>query len=290
MDIYLQLIWNSMVMGALLVLLSIPFTIIYSTTRVLYIAQGAMVLVAGYLFYFGLSLGFGWFGATLFAVGASVLLAVAINALVYESLRRRRPLTGTAGMLASLVVLVVLQNVLLAIWSSKTLVVHGVLDGHAFAFGPIIATPVAVATLLIAAVVVVGILLFLRFSKFGRAARAVSDQEEMAEVVGVNTKRTRMLVVAVFSVVTAIAGILLALTFNLYPPLAVGYAVDAFSVSILGGLGNVAGVVPAALIYTLLANLGGFWWTAGIKTLFIFSAVFGFLLLRPRGIFGKKQH
>lgn len=289
MDIYLQIIWNSVVTAALLCLLAVPFTVIYSVTRILYIAQGAIALASGYFFYFALLHGFGWLGAAVFSVVATVVLAVGLNALVYERLRARRPLTGTAGMLSSVAVLLVVQNLLLAWWTSKTVIIHGFLDGPAFTFGPLIVTPLAVTTLFTSVVIIAALMAMMRFTKFGRSIRAVSDQEEMAGVVGVNTKRTRMLVVAFFSVVTAVGGILAALAYNLYPPLAVGYAIDAFSISILGGLGNIGGALVASFLYMTLTNLGGFWWTAGIKTLFIFGTVFAFLLLRPQGIFGKKR-
>lgn len=290
MDIYLQIAWNSLTIAALIAMMAASFTLIYSVTRVVHVAHGGVVLASGYFFYFGWTHGFGFVGAAALAVILAAILGVAINALVYEPLRRRRPLTGTAGMLASVAALIVIQNLLLAVWSSHTIVLHTPLERVAsWAVGPLVVTPVSVLILSVAIPVFVFCALLMRFTKVGRAMRAVSDHEEMAEVVGINSKRIRMMSFAFFSAIGGLAGVLAALFYNLQPPYAVGFAVDAFSTAIVGGIGSLGGTVVAAIFINTLTNLGGFWMTAGIKTLFAFVVVFLFLLLRPQGIFGKKR-
>lgn len=288
-EIYLQIIWNSLVIAALYALIVIPFTVLYSVTRVLHVAHGAVVLLCGYVFAVGWDLGFGFAGALLLAVASGVIISVVMNRLVFENLRRRRPLTVTAGMLASVALLIILQNIIIAVWSSRTIVVHTPIDALAsLQLGSLIVTPISLIIFAVVIPLIVVIGLFLRFSRFGRTMRAVSDNEEMAEVVGVNTRRVRRQTFALAGALAGVAGVLCALFFTLHPGYAVGYAVDAFSFAIVGGLGSVPGALVASLFLNLVSNLGGFWWTAGIKTLFAFIVVMAFLLLRPQGIFGKK--
>ncbi len=290
MDIYLQLLWNSTALAALFALSTAAFSVVYSVTRVLYVAVGGVVLVSGYVFYFSLTHGFGWLGAVVFAVVISGALGWILNTFVYENLRRSRPITGTAGMLASVAVLIVLQNLALLLWSSQTIVVHSVFDTWSpWIVAGVRVSVLSVVTLAVAAVLIVALFLFMRCSRTGRAMRAVSDHEEMAEVVGVNTRRIRQLTFVGCSALAGVAGILAALHFNLEPSRAVNYAIEPFSVAVVGGLGSVGGAVVGAFLFQLLSNLGGYWFAAGLRTLFTFIVAFLFLLLRPQGLFGKKR-
>ena len=87
-------------------MMAASFTLIYSVTRVVHVAHGGVVLASGY-FLFWLDARVRFVGAAALAVILAAILGVAINALVYEPLR---PLTGTAGMLASVAALIVIQN------------------------------------------------------------------------------------------------------------------------------------------------------------------------------------
>ncbi len=289
MDIYLQILWNSIVFSALYAPMIVSFTLLYSVTRILHVAHGAVMLFGGYLFYTGLVHGLGLPLSILLGVVGSAVLGFAINALVYERLRARRRLTSTAGMLISVACLLVLQNVFLLIWSSHTLVTHTVIETlPPVVWGPFVMTPLSLIILSVSIPILIAITLVLKKTRLGRAVRAVSDQEEMAEVVGVNAKRIRAISFLLLSAVAGASGVLGALYFTLDPSRAVSYSVDSFSYAIVGGLGSVPGAIVATVSLVFLTNLGGFWVTAGIKTLFVFLVTFCFLIFRPQGLFGKK--
>jgi branched-chain amino acid transport system permease protein len=290
MEICLQLTWNSLVFGLLSASLAASFSQIYAVSRVLHLVHGAVAVFGSYVYFSLSSRGLGFFPSFLLAMIAAGLLGILVNELVYEPMRRRRRIAGAAFMIVSLGGLMLLQNFMLAVWSSKTLRIESPLDNlPTTTFGGVIFTPTAIAIVFASLLFFVGLGVVMRKTRFGMAARAVADHEEMAEIVGINTRRVRQSVFLLHSMLAGGFGVLASIAFALEPSKATLYAIDAFAVSLTGGLGSLPGALIAGVGIQLTSNMSGFWFPAIFQNAFVFVAIFIFLLLRPQGLFGSKK-
>jgi len=141
-------------------------------------------------------------------------------------------------------------------------------------------------------VLVAAIWLFITGSKIGRAMRAVAQDREAAMLMGINTTRLYMLTMAISGSLAATAGIFISssTTGTADPAMWLHPLVMSFAIVILGGLGSIKGTLVGAFIIGYVENavilvLPETTFLAGAIVLAIMVLV---LLIRPRGIFGKR--
>ena len=108
-------------------------------------------------------------------------------------------------------------------------------------------------------------------------------------MVGVNTRRIREYTMFFVSVLAGLAGVLIAIDYNLEPYASNLHAIRAYGRTIIGGVGSIPGVLLAGLITDTAENLGGFLFNSSYKEVYSFLIVFLFLLFRPQGMFGNKK-
>jgi branched-chain amino acid transport system permease protein len=127
---------------------------------------------------------------------------------------------------------------------------------------------------------------FMRYSPMGRAMRAIAVSPRTAPLVGIDVARYSAIAFAAGGALAAIAGILLSSFVGINPTMGAAYTLNALIVIVMGGIGNVAGGLVAALILgmaqTLAAQLG----QSSLGTIITFAIFSIVLLWRPQGLFG----
>ena len=132
-------------------------------------------------------------------------------------------------------------------WLDNSIVFsHGWLAGLSLPY-------VRIFIILLAAVVLLGLVLFIARTRWGQWLRAVHQDREMAGALGINTKRVDLIVFALGSGVAGLAGAALALISPVTPTVGQSYIVYAFLVVIVGGLGSLLGTTIAALLVGLFS-------------------------------------
>jgi len=139
-----------------------------------------------------------------------------------------------------------------------------------------------------AAVIICGILYaWLYWSRAGTAVRAVAVNPQAAELVGINVRRVSALAFALGGSLTAVGGSLISTFLTLDASIGVLFTMKALIIVIMGGVGDVRGVIVAALILGLAETAVASLIDPGLTlaaAYFIFILV---LLFRPQGLFGR---
>lgn len=154
-------------------------------------------------------------------------------------------------------------------------------------FGSFAITQIRLIVLIMALVIVVSLILFLRINKVGRALRAVFQDREATEIKGVHVHRLYKSAYVIGSVIVSMAGVLYILAYPV--DLSLGWTLNvlAFAMIIVGGPGSVLGCMAVGLIF-------GF--TRAIVTLFTSPIIANFsfylimliiLLVKPMGLFRR---
>jgi urea transport system permease protein len=138
------------------------------------------------------------------------------------------------------------------------------------------------------ALAVAGIALFQRRLPAGRQMRAVMQHRQLAAVSGIPIDRVDGLTFLLGSGLAGVAGVALTLLGPIGPSLGTFYIVDAFLVVIVGGLGNLAGAMLAAVGIGVLNVFVEFSSQASIAKALVFAAVVVFLQYRPQGLFSLR--
>ncbi|GHT83475.1 ABC transporter permease [Betaproteobacteria bacterium] len=125
-------------------------------------------------------------------------------------------------------------------------------------------------------------------TRLGMFVRAVTQNRAMAGCVGVPTARVDTLAFAIGSGVAGLGGVALSQIANVGPAMGQGYIVDAFMVVVLGGVGQLAGAVWAALGLGVVSKFLEGWAGAVIAKILVLLFIIIFIQKRPQGIFALK--
>ena len=145
-----------------------------------------------------------------------------------------------------------------------------------------------IAIIVFSAIVLLGMWLLLTKTRLGLFVRAVTQNRGMASCVGVNTASVDMRAFGLGSGVAGLAGVALSQVTNVGPDLGSNYIVDSFMVVVLGGVGQLAGAVYAALglgiISKFLEGISG----AVLAKIIVLVIIIFFIQKRPQGLFALK--
>ena len=129
----------------------------------------------------------------------------------------------------------------------------------------------------------------LKYTWIGRSLRALSQDRMAAQSLGINVWQMDNYAFATGVSLAAVAGVMLAPVYMVYPESGVVPAVKGFVILVMGGLGSLVGSLVGGIMLGLAESLG----TALIDPKY--REVYGFLLMiavlavRPRGLFGRAE-
>ena len=150
-------------------------------------------------------------------------------------------------------------------------------------------SPLRIFVFVASACLIIGAHLLLARTKLGRAMRATFQDRETAALMGVSIERIHTITFAFGAGLAAAAGALLGPVFLLYPSMGDLASLKAFSVVILGGLGNFVGAALGGLVLGVAEELGAGYVSSGYRDAVGFVIIVAVLLLRPSGLFARAE-
>jgi branched-chain amino acid transport system permease protein len=155
--------------------------------------------------------------------------------------------------------------------------------------GPLSIAPLRLFVLAAAGALIAAAYFLIHRTRLGRAMRATFQDADTAALMGVRIARIHTATFALGSGLAAAAGALLGPVFLAYPSMGDLAALKAFSVVILGGLGNVAGATLGGLILGIAEELGAGYVSSGYRDAVGFMIIIAVLLLRPYGLVARAE-
>lgn len=143
--------------------------------------------------------------------------------------------------------------------------------------------------ILVAVLVLVVIVLFLKFTRYGLIIRAGVENRLMVTALGIDVRRAFTLVFAIGGAAAGLGGVLASIYYG-YVSAHIGGSllIFAFIVTVIGGLGSLAGAAIASVLVAVLQQFANFY-LGGTGDLAVVLALAAVLLLRPRGLLGAKS-
>ena len=282
-------------LGSILLLVALGLAITYGLMGVINMAHGELMMIGAYATYVvqGLFRQYlpGMFDAYLLvAIPASFLAAALVGAVLERLVLRHlygRPLET---LLATWGISLVLMQGVRSIFGAQNVGV----ENPSWMSGGV--QLLANLSLPYNRLVIVGFALFVLAAvsfligktRLGLFVRGVTQNRPIASCMGVNTARIDTYAFALGSGIAGLAGCALSQVGNVGPDLGQGYIVDAFMVVVLGGVGQLAGTVYAALGLGILNKFLEGWTGAVLAKIAVLIFIIIFIQKRPQGIFAVK--
>ncbi|HEY7729974.1 MAG TPA: branched-chain amino acid ABC transporter permease [Gaiellaceae bacterium] len=279
-------ILDGIVLGLAFGMLGVGMTLVYGLGGVLNLAYGQIVVLGAIVTSLVMDEGVSTFLAAvvgvLAATGVAVLLDLTLMRPVYRQHGEERTLMG---LLLTLGVAFVIGGLLTWRYPVGSLYIN--ISGDPIS---IIGVPMTVGSVwasVITLAVAAALLLFFGLTTFGRGVRSVIQDETGARLVGINPSFVRTVI---FALSGALAGIV-AITQAMNAPLTVtaGFELTTFAliVTVVGGLGSVAGAFLAGVLLGVVNTLSAHYIGQYITTVILLGAAALTILIRPRGLLGR---
>jgi urea transport system permease protein len=287
----LGVVFTGISLGSILLLVALGLAITYGLMGVINMAHGELMMIGAYATYviqnlFKAYLPDAFDAYVLAAIPASFLAAALVGAGLERSVIRwlyGRPL-ATWG------ISLMLQQAVRSIFGAQNVPVENPawLSGGVDVLSNLTLPFNRIAIVAFAVLVLAGVWALITRTRLGLFVRGVTQNRKMAACMGVNTARVDTYAFALGSGIAGLAGCALSQVGNVGPDLGQGYIVDSFMVVVLGGVGQLAGTVYAALglgvANKFLEGLSG----AVLAKIMVLVLIVIFIQKRPQGIFALK--
>src|SRR5690606_27541627 len=282
-------------LGSVLLLAALGLAITFGLMGVINMAHGELLMIGAYATYVVQSAFRAWAPGWLDAyVIAALPVAFTVTGLVGMALERTvirwlygRPLET---LLATWGISLMLMQAVRTMFGAQNVEVANPswMSGGITVLGSLVLSYNRLAIIVFAVLVVAVVWLLLNHTRLGLFVRAITQNRRMADCVGVPTGRVDMLAFGLGSGIAGLAGVALSQLGNVGPDLGRAYIVDSFMVVVLGGVGQLAGTVVAALglgaITKFLEPHSG----AVMAKIAILVLIVLFVQKRPQGLFAPR--
>ncbi len=283
---FVSQLFNGLVLGALLALISSGLTIIYGTLGVLNLAHGAMFMLGGYAGY----VAFSYTNSFILAIVAGSLFVMIVGVVMERVIIRHfygRP--DEDQLLVTFGISICMVEVVRFFFGSLSYVVPApaALSGITslgFMFYP----TYRLALVGIVAVALLVLFVILYRTRLGMIVRAGIEDSVMVGSLGINVYRIFMVVFGIGAMAAGFAGIVNAPVVSLTPDMGEAILVQTFVVVVIGGVGSFPGAILGGLIAGEIISLTSMV-NPGYAYVMLFAAMTLVLLLRPHGLLGSQS-
>ena len=214
------------------------------------------------------------------SLGLAALVAFLVGAISYYGLIR--PVLSAPElnqMLLTFGLSILLQNLALLLFGGDTRVVSPPYQGNTIAFAGVSFGLVPFVSFLLSVAILAGLFGFLNRTRLGFAVRAVSQNPIAPGLLGIETQHIYMFAFGLSAALAGIAGVMLSVMLYASPTVGFAYTLKAFAIIVMAGLGNLRGIIPAAIMLALAEAVvstyvpGGGGWVEAVFFLVIFISL-----------------
>lgn len=275
-------------MGLLIALASLGLSLVFGTTGLSNFAQGEMVTLGGLLAAAFMGLTGNLWLAGLLAVVVSAALGWTQDKILWKPLRKKR-LSLMQLMIVSIGLSITLQYTFQFIWGSGVVRIDRSTPAT-WTFLGVTLTVQSYIAMGISLLAIIGVGLGLMYTRFGRATRAIIDNPALARASGIDVDRVINIVWIVGGGLAGLAGVFFGLVFNGLNWFTGGTMLLMFFAAVtLGGLGTAFGAFVGSMIIGMIVELTNIWLPGDLKYATALLLLILILLVRPQGIFGRKE-
>jgi len=303
--VVVQQLLNGLSLGMMYALLALGFTMVYGIIELINFAHFS-VFMAGSFFalWFLAALGLNGRSASLggFALVIILLLSFLVTMLATGTLgvaierlclKPMRGISGTAPMITTIGVALIIQNVILYLSNfANNVAFPPLVPDQRWAVGET-GIEVTLKNVLLwgcALALMISLDYVVRRTWLGKAMRATAQDPEAARMMGIRIDQIILLTFFIGSALAGAAALIFAVYYGLTSYL-IGYlaGLRAFTAAVLGGIGNIPGAVLGGLLIGLIEALSGQFIGVAWSDVVIFSILVFVLVFRPNGLLGQTR-
>lgn len=278
---------NGLNLGAIYGLIALGYTMVYGIAKMLNFAHGDIIMTGALtivisVHQFGIS---PWL-SILLSIGVCVSLGVLIEKIAYKPLRKASSLSV---LITAIGVSFLLQNTAQLLFGSSLRSFPKAFQIPTYGIGGFELKGDRLMTILITALLMVGLVWIVYRSKVGLAMRAVAQDRDTAELMGIDANRVISMTFAIGSALASVAGLFYGIAYGFVGPYSGSMpGIKAFTAAVLGGIGSVPGAIVGGVLLGLIESFAKTYLSSELSDAIVFAVLIGILFLKPTGLMGQE--
>lgn len=273
----LQLLIDGILVGAVFALAAYGMALVWGVTNIVNVCQGEFVMLGGFITVLCAEQGVPPLLAVTIAAAALYALGWVLFQTVIVHLIGRDMFNSV---LATFGIAIILQQLMARAFGGGDRLAESGLGSWFFFDGLVGVAKVKVLVFVACIVLGAALSLFLARSRQGQAIRATAQDPRAASVLGIETRKVFCLTYALNAAICGAAGALASMAYTIHPYGGLSYTVRSFMIVVLAEVGNLAGVVWAALGLGIAESFAGFILGPQYQIAFVFALLVALLVLR----------
>lgn len=288
---FLQFLVNALSLGSLYALMALGMAIVFGILRLVNLAYGELIMVAGYTLFLLNDSPLPWLASALFAVVMAALASILTERIAFRPVRTN---SLNAMLITSFAVSTLLQNAALLLVSPRTRAVNvPALLTQSVEIAGLRVSMANVLTIVVSIGLLVGLSLVLRRTTLGIALRAAADDFPMARMLGVRADRVIATAFAISGVLAGVVGLFwVARIGSVIPTIGAGPLLIALIATVIGGMQGLSGAIVGGYLLGALTVGMQLVLPQGLldyRDAFTFGIVILVLLVRPQGLIAGRS-
>lgn len=282
----LQYLINALSLGSLYALMALGMAIVFGVLRLVNLAYGELIMVAGYTLFVLNDSPLPWLALAAIAVAMAMLASVLTERIAFRPVRVN---SLNAMLITSFAVSTLLQNSALLLVSPRTRAVNvpSILSEN-LAIGGFTVSMANILTIIVSMGLLLGLNLLLKRTTLGIALRAAADDFPMTRMLGVRADRVIATAFAISGLLAGVVGLFwVARIGSVIPTIGAGPLLIALIATVIGGMSGLSGAIVGGYLLGAL-NVGmQLLLPQGLldyRDAFTFAIVILVLLVRPQGL------
>lgn len=290
MQTFLGALINGLALGMAYALIAVGYSMVFGVLRLINFSHSAVYTFGAYMVYLFVSLHFGLAPAILLAVLLSGMLALLIDKVALEPLRKKKSIP-IATLITTIGMSFVIENVLSIeyVFGSERHPFPSMNLFENITIGNITIQSSQIIMLFVAVILLIFLTLLVQKTKTGLAMRATEQNVKAANLMGINVNFVISFTFFIGGACAAIAGALIGGYYQVISPsMGSTIGLKAFAAAVVGGIGILHGSVVGGLVVGVAECLAAQYLGSNVRDPMAFVILILILILKPAGLFGKK--
>ncbi|MBR0172471.1 MAG: branched-chain amino acid ABC transporter permease [Lachnospiraceae bacterium] len=290
MSTFLGAVINGLVLGMAYALIAVGYSLVFGILRLINFAHGSIYAFSAYMVYFFVSMHVGLFPAILLSVLLSGVLALMVDKVTLEPLRKKDSQL-ISNLITTVGVSFIIQNILSVeyVFGSDKKVFPSLNLFNSLRIGNITIQSSQIIMFIVAVMLLVVLTLLVLRTKIGLAMRATEQNIRAAKLMGINVNFIISFTFFLGGASAAIAGALIGGYYQVISPtMGSLIALKAFAAAVVGGIGILYGSVVGGLVVGVSECLAAQYIGSNVRDPMAFVILIIILIIKPNGLFGKK--
>lgn len=290
MTTFLGAVINGLVLGMAYALIAVGYSLVFGILRLINFAHGSIYAFGAYMVYFFVSLQIGLFPSILLAIGLSGTLALLVDKITLEPLRKKDSQI-ISNLITTVGVSFIIQNVLSVeyVFGSEKKVFPSLNLFGSIQIGHITIQSSQIIMFVVALILLLVLTLIVNKTKIGLSMRATEQNPRAAKLMGINVNFVISFTFFLGGASAAIAGALIGGYYQVISPtMGSLIGLKAFAAAVVGGIGILYGSVVGGLVVGVCECLAAQYIGSNVRDPMAFVILILILIIKPNGLFGKK--